>query len=347
MRAAGDLLGRPDAEPTYLNLNENAFGPSERVRPAIERSLALLNRYADPGIARQFAEQVAAYERVPVEQVLPGEVLGGLGLYLGSAGGPGGEFVYSTPGYLALVDAAAHVGGVGVAVPLNAAFQNDLPTLLARVGPKTRAVYLINPHNPTGTSNDPLAFRRFLTDASHHAPVIVDEAYLEYNADFHARSAVPLVRDGANVLVFRTFDKIRGLAGLPMGYTLGPRPLIEALKQQGLGDAEGLGRVNLAAASAALSDDDHVVRVRDAVTAERTKWHAVLDGLALRHTRSDANFVFFDSGHPHAEIAARLRRQGVMVARAFPPYDTWVRITIGLPEENAMAQRALRAALSL
>ena len=331
--------------PVYLNLNENALGPSPRVQSAVERVFPQLARYATAELAQMFIEQVAAYEQVPPEQIILGEILGGLGLQLSSTGGPGGEFLYSTPGYLALVSAASQVGGVGVPVPLNTNYQNDLPALRQRLGAKTRAVYLINPHNPTGTLNDTAAFQAFLRDASQRAPIIVDEAYLEYSADFRARSAVSLVREGANVLVFRTFDKIHGLAALPIGYTIGPRDLIASLKQQGLGDAEGLGRLNLAAAAAALADTDHVGRVRDTIAVERKKWHDLLDELHLRHTVSAANFVFFDSGRPHAQVAARMREQGVIVARAFPPYVDWVRITIGTAEQNALAQRALRQSL--
>ena len=335
------------AGPILLNLNENAFGSSAQVRPAIERALPQLARYATGILVQQFTEQVAAYEQVSPEQVILGEMLGGLGLYLGSNGGPGGEFVYSTPGYLALVNAAANVGGIGVPVPMNASFENDLPALRQHIRAKTRAVYLINPHNPTGTLNDTAAFHDFLREASAHAPVIVDEAYLEYSPDFRTRSAVSLVRDGANVLVFRTFDKIHGLAGLPIGYAIGPRALIAALKKQGLGDAEGLGRLNLVAASAALSDATHIPRIRDIVAIERGRWHAELDALKLQHTPSAANFVFLNARRPHDQIATALRQYGIVVARAFPPYDTWVRITVGTPKQNAAARRALRALLRL
>jgi histidinol-phosphate aminotransferase len=227
-----------------LSLNENAFGPSPRILPAIEREFSRLNRYADDSMARQFAEQVAAHERIPVEQVVLGEILGLLGLYLGSLNGPGGEFLYSTPGYLALINAAAEVGGIGVPVPLDAQYRNDLPALRAKLTSKTRAIYLINPHNPTGTVSNDVEFKSFLRDASKRAVAIVDEAYLEYTPDFQSRSAVSLVREGANIMVFRTFDKIHGLAGLPIGYVLAPRGLAEALRQQGAGDAESLGRLN-------------------------------------------------------------------------------------------------------
>jgi histidinol-phosphate aminotransferase len=329
----------------HLNLNENAFGPSPSVVPAIQRELPLLSRYANAASAQAFAQQIAAYERVPVEQVVLGEILGALGLYLGSQGGPGGEFVYSTPGYLALIDAAAHVGGIGVPVPLNAQYENDLDAIAAKVNAKTRALYLINPHNPTGTVSDDAAFKHFLRETSRQAPVIVDEAYLEYTADFERRSAVSLVREGANVLVFRTFDKIHGLAGLPIGYTLAPRLLADALHKQGLGDAESLGRLNIAAASAALADTAHVRQVRTSVAAERAKWVSVLDELKLAHTQSLASFIFFDAGCPQTELAASFRTRGVDIGRTFPPYTNWARITIGRPEENRIVQQGLRETL--
>jgi histidinol-phosphate aminotransferase len=330
----------------HLNLNENAFGPSLNVASAIQLELPKLSRYADAHAAQAFTEQIAAYERVQVEQVILGEILGALGLYLGSQGGPGGEFIYSTPGYLALVDAAAHVGGVGVPVPLNPKYGNDLPELAAKVTGKTRALYLINPHNPTGTVSEDHAFKQFLREVSQRAPVIVDEAYLEYTTDFAARSAVSLVRDGANVIVFRTFDKIHGLAGLPIGYALVPQSLAGALRKQGLGDAESLGRLNIAAASAALADTEHVGQIRSAVAAERAKWITVLDDLTLPHTDSQASFIFFNAGRPQAQLAGAMRVQGVDIGRTFPPYANWARITIGLPDENRTVQQKLREILA-
>ena len=326
----------------HLNLNENAFGPSPLVAKAIQSQLGRISRYADTASVEAFAEQIAAYERVPVEQIVLGEILGALGLYLGRQGGPGGEFVYSTPGYLALVDAASRVGGVGVSVPLDKEYKNDLHELSARVTSKTRALYIINPHNPTGTINDDASFKSFLREVSQRAPAIVDEAYLEYTNDFEKRSTVSLVRDGANVLVFRTFDKIHGLAGLPIGYSIVPRELMNALRKEGLGDAESLGRLNIASASAALSDTAHVRQVRSIVASERGKWIAFLDSLKLRHTDTHTNFVFFDAGRPQQELARTLRQNGVDIGRTFTPYTNWARVTIGLPEENEIAQSKLR-----
>lgn len=339
-------LPAPGAEQLVrLSLNENPYGPSPLVAEAIHREFNRLERYADADAAHELAEQIAAYERVKYEQVVLGEILGLLGVYLASEGGPGAEFLYSTPGYLALIDAAARVGGIGVPVPLNAQYENDLAALSDKITAKTRAIYLINPHNPTGTVNENQEFKRFLSESSARALAIVDEAYLEYTDDFGARSAVSLVRDGANVVVFRTFDKIHGLAGLPIGYVLAPRPLANALRKQGAGDTEALGRLNIAAASAALMDTAQMERTRAAVARERARWLAVLRDLNLPHTVPHANFVFFDAGRPQAQLAAELRAQGIDIGRPHPPYTNWARITIGLPQENSRAQTALRQVL--
>jgi histidinol-phosphate aminotransferase len=193
--------------------------------------------------------------------------------------------------------------------------------------------------------NEDVAFKSFLREASRRTPIIVDEAYLEYLADSASLSAVALVREGANVIVFRTFDKIHGLAGLPMGYAVVPRGLGDILRHQGAGNLEALGRLNLAAAAAALGDREHVRQVRTTVESERERWNRVLEDLKLVHTEARASFVFFNAERTQAEVAAALRTRGVIVGRLFPPYATWVRITIGLPEENRLAQARLREVL--
>lgn len=332
------------ARPLRLTLNENPFGPSPLAAEAIRKDLDGLARYTGEE-ADELVALVAAREGVDPSQIVLGEILKPLGLQLSLRGGPGGEFVYSVPGYPALVNAAAPVGGVVVGVPLNARLENDLPALAAAVNERTRAVFLVNPHNPSGTVSDRDGFKAFLRTVSARTLVVVDEAYLEFSDDYEGRTAVSLVREGANVLVFRTFAKAYGLAGLPLGYAIAPRGVADTLRKQGLGSARELNRLAVAAAVASLRDEGYLVRVHDAVAAERAEWMRVLEELRVPYTTSQANFVFFDAGRPHAEVADALLAQGVAVARAFPPYDTWVRITIGLPGENGRAQAALKRVL--
>jgi histidinol-phosphate aminotransferase len=326
-----------------LSLNENAYGPSPRVRQAIESNLDRLARYVDANEVTEVTNQIAQLERVNPEQIVLGEILEPLGLQLAAAG-HGGEFVYSAPGYTALIDASAPLGGVGRPVPLNANLANDLPALAAAIGPRTLAVSLVNPHNPSGTVDDASAFDRFVEESAARTLVAIDEAYLEYTESaFETRSAIKHVRGGANVLVFRTLAKVYGLAGISLGYGVAPLALAQRLKRAGLGSPHSLNRLSVVAAAAALGDQAYVRSVAARTRAERERLHQTLDALGLRHTDSRANFVFFQSRLPAEDVRSALTTQNVTPGRAFPPLDQWVRITVGTPADTDRTIRALRS----
>lgn len=323
-----------------LALNENPFGPSSAALVAIQRQSAEFCRYVDAD-ADVLTPAIVARENVPAAQVVLGEILEELGLYLAKTGPTGGEFVYSEPGYGALVNAARPAGGVVVGVPLNQDLQNDLAAIAAKVNERTRAVYLVNPHNPTGTVVETATFRTFVRDMSKRALVIVDEAYLEFMPDFDTRTVVDLTRAGENVMVFRTFGKMYGLAGLSVGYAIAPMPLVESLKAAGIGTPATLTRPAIVAAAASLNDFLYVATTRTKVILEREKWNQLFDKLKLRHTDAQGNFVFFETGRSHQDVANALRAKGIDIGRTFQPYEQWARISIGLPDENTMARSAI------
>jgi histidinol-phosphate aminotransferase len=323
-----------------LSLNENPFGPAPGAKAAIAREFAALCRYTTTEYGA-LIDRIAAKERVPRGQIVLGEILEPLGTTLSLRGGAGGEFVYSDPGYTALIDSAVAVGGRAVAVPLDAELQNDLPALRAAVTPKTRAVSLVNPHNPTGIVCDPAELAQFAREVSRQALIVVDEAYLEFADHFAERTLTGLVRNGENVIVFRTFAKAYGLAGLEIGYGVVPAAIAAALAAQGLDNPHLFNRLAIAAAAASLDDAEYLERVTRQVADERAKWLPVFTDLGLRSTPSQGNFVFFQTGMRHAEFAAALAKAGVDIGRAFAPYDRWARISIGLPEDNARARAAV------
>jgi histidinol-phosphate aminotransferase len=338
--ASTTLATAPAAGLTRLSLNENPFGPSPLVLESIQKALTEIARYAGDD-AHALEHQIADREGVSPDQIILGEILESLGLQLALDGGAGGEFIYSEPGYTALVDTVAPGGGVVVGVPLNAHLENDLPAIAARITAHTRSIYIVNPHNPTGTVTDALPFKAFVREMAERTTVIVDEAYLEFEPDFAQKTAVELTRNGANVVVFRTFGKIYGLAGMSIGYAVAPKSLADSLKRKGLGAAYSLNRLALTAASASLRDAGYVAEVRLKVVEERQKWHTLLDTIGRRRSDSRGNFVFFETGQPHELIAAQLLDEGIEIARSFPPFDQWVRISIGLPAENARARDAI------
>lgn len=330
---AGPAAGQGGVDFGRLSLNENALGPSPKVAEAVSANLGRLNRYVDQGEVDALAAQIAALERVDPEQVVIGEVLESLGLQLAAARPGGGEFVFSTPGYTALIDASRALGGVGVGVPLNARLENDLPALSAAVNERTLAVSLVNPHNPSGTVDDGAAFDRFVAETAKRTLVVVDEAYLEYD-DLERRSAIRFTRTGGNVLTFRTLAKVYGLAGLSTGYAVAPLALARKLKAAGLGAPHAQNRLALAAAAAALKDQNHVRALVLGVRHGRDRLHAALDRLGLRHTDSRASYVFFQSRLPAQGVRDALAARGLVVGKAFPPLDDWIRITIGTAAET-------------
>jgi histidinol-phosphate aminotransferase len=327
-----------------LSLNENPFGPAPGVAAALERERSNLCRYTGAEFDALVAA-IAAREGVPRDQIILGEILEPLGTHLSLQGGPGGEFIYSDPGYTALIDAAVAVGGRAVAVPLNPRLENDLPALAAGVNERTRAMFLVNPHNPTGIVADADELRSFARTVARRALVIVDEAYLEFADHFAQRTLTDLVRGGENVIVFRTFAKVYGLAGLDIGYGLVPRAIARTLSAQGANNPHLFNRLAVAAAAASLRDESYVGRVTREVAEEREQWVRLFRELGLRHTPSSANFVFFEAGVPHAVFSAALLQQGVAIGHVFPPYDRWARMSIGLPAENARARAAVRKSL--
>jgi histidinol-phosphate aminotransferase len=327
--------------PLFLALNECAYPPSSRVAQAIAAETGQLSRYADPADAGRLTATLARIEQVTPDQIVLGDVLEPLGRYL--AAGTGGSFVYSLPGYTALVDAAKPLGGRGVGVPLDRGLGNDLAALSAATGSDTRALFLVNPHNPSGTVTPRAAWHAFLAEAAHRTLVIVDEAYIEY--DEPGDSAVALTRSGANVAVFRTFDKIHALAALPFGYAVVPLALGRALRAAGIGDPHALSRLALAAAAAAVEDTTRVAAARAANLAARERLHVAIDALGLKRSASRGNFVFFRSPVGGDTLRARLIAGGIVPAHAFAPLNDWVRITVGNDAEVTRTIAVLRAAL--
>ena len=339
MRAPAAAAGSGTPLRTQLSLNENPFGPAPGVRRVLEGTLEQVNRYGSEDAVGRLVAQIAALEGIDPRQIVMGEILEVLGLFLAAQAPTGGRFVYSVPGFTALVDAARPLGGVAVGVPLDATLGNDLPALDRAVGAGTKALYLINPHNPSGTASGRAAFDAFLSRVAQRALVVVDEAYLEY--DDMASSAARLTREGHDVAVFRTLDKIYGLAGLPIGYLLAPRRLAAALQAAGFGAPHGLGRLQIAAAGAALADQDWVRQVRARTVAGRVRLTAALDRFGLEHTGSVANFVFFRSPGPAEKLRQDLLRRGIVVARSFPPLVQWIRISVGTEAEVTRTISAL------
>ena len=299
--------------------NENPYGPSQGAIMAMLQSADSACRYA-------FAESHGS-----------SEVLDDYATYL-SRSGPG-EVVTATPGYLKFTHAMAAAGSTIIAVPTTKAMVHDLAAMAAKIGPATKCVYICNPNNPTGTIVPAAELRSAVIEMAKQCPVLVDEAYLEFSDNFAGNTMAPLVAEGHNVIVARTFSKLYGMAGMRLGYGLMAPPVAAEV---GKISPNFLGLLSVNAALASLADDGYAADIRRKVKAERDRLCATLVELGRAYAEPQGNFVFLHTGMPVTMFQKKMAGENVEVGRAFPPALDWCRISIGLPEEMNLCHAALK-----
>ena len=331
------------AHSVKLASNENPLGPSPRALRAMAEALPGVNRYPDGG-GYTLRQALARHWHVPADCLVLGNGSNELLTLVGRCFLlPGDEVLYSQQAFIVYDMLAQMAGATKVTVPLRN-FTHDLDAFRAALTPKTKLVFLANPNNPTGTCVDPRALEAFLAAAPRDVVVVLDEAYYEYLAPDVTPDALQFVREERWLLVLRTFSKIYGLAGLRIGYGIGPAPLAALLNRAR--DPFNVNSLAQVAAAAALSDIEHV-RASRAVNEEGRKFlTGQLRGLGLRVVPSAANFLLVDVGRPGGAMTDALLRRGVIV-RPMGGYGlpTHLRITIGTPPENETCVSALTAAL--
>jgi len=326
-----------------LASNENPLGPSPRALQAIAAALPGLHRYPDGG-GYALRQALARHWNVCADWLILGNGSNELLELVGrSFLQPGDEVLYARQAFVVYEMVAQMTGATKVAVPLKD-FAHDLPTMQAAITAKTKLIFVANPNNPTGTCVDPRALEAFLAAVPRDIVVVLDEAYYEYLPPELRPDTLQFVRGGRWLLVLRTFSKIYGLAGLRIGYGIGPAELVGLLnKVREPFNTNSLAQVG---AAAALADDAHVSASRAANDAGRTFLVERFRRMGLPVVPSVANFLLVDVGRPGAQVTEALLRRGVIVRPvAGYGFPTHLRITIGTASENERCAAALQAVL--
>jgi histidinol-phosphate aminotransferase len=219
-------------------------------------------------------------------------------------------------------------------VPVDKDLKHDLSAMRNAVTDRTRAIYLCNPNNPTGTALPYDQIYLLFASLPQTVTLIVDEAYMDFADIEGVRSVADLIdRGGAPPLVvLRTFSKIHGMAGLRMGYAISRPDIIQSLAAARMTSPNIFA---VRAARASLGDKAFLADTRRRILASRRKITADLTRLGLRYAVPQGNFVFFDTGMPLARFTELMKARNILVGRLFPPYETWCRITIGTEAEVA------------
>jgi len=323
-----------------LASNEGPFGPFPAAEEAIARATAELNRYPDGG-AWRLRTALAERHGVDFDQVT---VCAGADAVVGylclATLDPGDEAVTAWPSFASYVIDPLKLGAVAVRVPL-VDERIDLEALLAAITPRTKLVFIAAPNNPTGTTNTRGELDAYFERVPEHVLTVLDQAYFEYvDEPDYPEGVSEYVSRGHRVLVLRTFSKIFGLAGLRVGYGIGPAEVITAIgKVRRAFDVTSVGQQ---AALASLDEAAEIAR-RRSVNEESM---ALLQNLLREHRFEPAgpavaNFLFVRVGDADGLNDALLRR-GVIVRpmRPFGAPDA-LRITAGTPEEVAFLGDAL------
>ncbi|MFV0526891.1 MAG: histidinol-phosphate transaminase [Acidimicrobiales bacterium] len=311
-----------------LASNENPYPPPAVVTEAIVAAAAEVNRYPDH-LALGLREAIAAWIGVPRDRVTVG--CGSVGLLRQLCMAfidPGQEVVYPWRSFEAYPISVTTMGGVPVTVPLvDHAF--DLDAVAAAVTDRTTMVLLATPNNPTGTALSTTAIAKLVDAIDDDVIVLVDEAYREFADPALGDPVADLVGQYPNVVVFRTFSKAYGLAGLRTGYAVADPEVIVDLDKLLLPFT--VNHLAQAAARAAIDAADEVNAVVTGLKAERTRLAQELRSVGWALPDSEANFLWIPLGDRTDGIYTGLERRGV-VTRPFP--GEGIRVTIGSPAEN-------------
>ena len=330
-----------------LASNEGQFGPFPSALEALAKGARDLNRYPDGGAFR-LREALAARHGVDSAQVALAAGADGIIGYLSLAVlDPGDEIVCGWPSFPSYVLGAIKMGAEAKRVPL-AEHRYDPEALLAAVTPRTKLVYLCNPNNPTGTMIGRAAIDAYFERVPDHVLTVLDEAYFEYIDEPEYPDGIEeyLKRAGRRVLVLRTFSKIYGLAGLRVGYGVGPEDVVQAIGK--VRNAFDLNQPAQDAALASLGNDAEVVRRRQATAESRAELLLACESLDVEVARpAVANFLFLDVGRDTRELFDALLHEGVIV-RPLAPFGApnAIRVTVGSPEENEIFTGALARVLT-
>jgi len=330
-----------------LASNENPFGPSPLAIEAMQRALAETWLYPD-GSGHVLKHKLAKKLGIDVNQITLGNGSNDALVLLAEAFlAPGFEAVYSQYGFAVYPIAIQATGAKGVCVPALPAdsampLGHDLKAMARAINERTRIVFVANPNNPTGTWVDARELEAFIAAVPRHVVVALDEAYFEYTGDLPLQNGIEWLARYPNLVVFRTFSKAYGLAGVRVGYAVSHPSIADMLNR--VRQAFNVSVVGLAGAAAALEDTDHVTAAVQVAVSERARVAARLQKSGTKVLPSAGNFLMLHAG-PDAKARYEALLRGGIIVRPVGNYGLpeHLRVTLGTPEQNDRFLKAWEA----
>lgn len=322
-----------DADAFKLSSNENPFEPLPSVRA--ELSTHSINRYPDAS-AYALRTHIAARFGVTPEEIQVGAgSVAVLAQLINAAAAPGDEIIYAWRSFEAYPLLVSATGATSVQIANGADHRHDLTAMSAAITASTRVVIVCSPNNPTSTVVTDAEFREFMAEVPENVLVVLDEAYREFVVDPAAVRGETLIGKYPNLVLLRTFSKAYGLAGLRIGYAIGPEYVMDAARAVAIPLS-----VTELAQTAAIASLEHEDELLERVTRINTVRDRIVEGLASQGWDvpvPNGNFVWLPTGAATDWAAEVFRSHGIVV-RAL---GEGLRVSVG---EEESVEKLLRAA---
>ena len=332
------LLGAPQGV-ALLSRNENPYGPAQSAKDMIAYAASKGAYYTAQGATEELKAMIAARHGVTPDHIAlstgSGEILSAIALTYG----PNGPIVAPRLFWDTTALYAANLGMADIQrIPLTADMEIDLPSMEAAVTESTGAVQLCNPNNPTGLVTPGNTIRAAVARMAAKAPVIVDEAYIELADDEDGTTCIPLIKEGHDVIVTRTFSKLYGMAGIRMGYLIAAPETAAKIQSVVMSWTPS---TSIAAAIGSYNDMEFINFSKAKIVEAREMVTTTLDTLGLEYLPSQTNFVYFKSGKEANAVQQAMADRMISVRGQYMDYNEWTRVSMGFIEDVDKFCRAL------
>ncbi len=324
-----------------LASNENPLGCSPKVKEAIRSALDNINIYPD-GNATLLKEKLSKITGFSTSQILPSSGLDEMIDQIAKTFiNDGEEAIMSDHSFVRYIGTTKMMGGIPVIVPMKEDFTFDLDEMLNRINDNTKLIWICNPNNPTGTMLTEDQITSFIEKVSEDIIIVYDEAYREFatHKDF-PHDSLKFLEKYSNIIIMRTFSKIYGLASLRVGYTIASEIIIENLNK--IRPAFNVNSFAQVAALAAMDDRDFVENTIENNNIGKEYLYKEFDKMGLKYALSQTNHIWVDVEKDAQEVFVNLQKKGVIIR---PQVGTFIRVSIGLPEENEFFIKCLKEEL--
>jgi histidinol-phosphate aminotransferase len=295
-----------------LNNNENPLGPPPGAQEAIRRFPPPGGAIYPSGDSYYLREEIAAFHGLQPDQVLVGNGANEVITFVIKAFCEQGDNIITADKTFAVYEWVATFSGIEARViPLRDERFDD-QAMLRAIDEHTKAIFICNPNNPTGTYWSQEILKDFLDAVDGRQIVVIDEAYFEFVEAADYPNGVSLMRDYPNVVVFRTFSKMYGIAGLRIGYLVGNLNVVDMIRRTCV--VYSVNAIAQAAALACLRDDTgHIRRTRDLIRQGKAFLREELAALGLPLIVGEGNYLIVKLPGSDTLAYRKLMREGIMI----------------------------------